>query len=120
MSKYLIGEVEKITGVKAHVLRYWESIIPGISPKKDYMGKRIYSQREIDLIIRLKHLTQTQGLSIKAARKQMMLDAEVMEAELSALSTLHDIRAQLTEMYLMLKKTGENYNQKKQEESNAK
>ncbi|MCR5763020.1 MAG: MerR family transcriptional regulator [Treponema sp.] len=109
MAKYLIGEVEKITGVKAHVLRHWESVIPGFSPKKDYRGKRIYSQRELELIMRFKHLVQTQGMSIHDAKKQIILDAQVREAELVALSALHDIRSELTTLYQMLKKTGENY-----------
>ena len=109
MAKYLIGEVVKITGVKAHVLRYWESVIPGFSPKKDYRGKRLYSQRELELIMRLKHLIQTNGMSIQDAKKQIILDAQVMEAEFAALSTLHDIRSELTALYHMLKKTGENY-----------
>ncbi len=109
MAKYLIGEVVKMTGVKAHVLRSWESVIPGFSPKKDYRGKRLYSQRDIELIMRLKHLTQTQGMSIQEAKKQIVLDAQVREAEFAALTTLQDIRSELTMLYQMLKKTGENY-----------
>lgn len=109
MAKYLIGEVEQITGVKAHTLRYWEKVIPGFSPQKDYSGKRLYSQREIAIIIRLKNLIQVQGMSVDKARRQLLQDAEVMEAELAALTALHDIRAELTAMYKMLKKTGENY-----------
>ena len=32
---YSIGDVEALTGVKAHILRYWETIVPGIAPQKD-------------------------------------------------------------------------------------
>ena len=32
---YTIGEIEELTGVKAHILRYWENVIPGFSPQKD-------------------------------------------------------------------------------------
>ena len=53
---YSIGQVEEITGVKAHVLRYWEEIIPGFAPQKDIGGRRIYSQRELELVMRLKFL----------------------------------------------------------------
>ncbi len=109
MAKYLIGEVVKITGVKAHILRYWESAIPGFSPKKNYRGKRLYSQRDVELIMRLKHLTQVQGMSLSNAKKQIILDAQVREAEFAALTTIHDIRSELTMLYQMLKKTGENY-----------
>ena len=44
MAGYLIGEVEEITGVKAHVLRYWEEVIPGIAPK------RIWADAEFTLV----------------------------------------------------------------------
>ncbi|WP_461395340.1 MerR family transcriptional regulator, partial [Deferrisoma sp.] len=31
---YRIGEVAEIVGVKPHVLRYWESEFPFLSPRK--------------------------------------------------------------------------------------
>ncbi len=31
---YSISDVAKITGVKAHVLRYWESEFPSLKPRK--------------------------------------------------------------------------------------
>ena len=44
---YSIGDVEALTGVKAHILRYWETIVPGIAPQKDFGGRRLYLQAEI-------------------------------------------------------------------------
>ena len=35
MASYSIGEMEELTGIKAHVLRYWEEVIPSLAPKKD-------------------------------------------------------------------------------------
>ena len=49
---YSIGDVEDLTGVKAHILRYWEDVIPGFSPQKDMSGRRVYSQHEIEQQIR--------------------------------------------------------------------
>ena len=49
-------EYEELTGIKAHVLRYWEEVIPSIAPKKDLGGRRIYSQRNLETILRLKYL----------------------------------------------------------------
>ena len=42
MAEFSIGEVEKETGIKAHVLRYWEDVIPFIRPRKDDQGRRLY------------------------------------------------------------------------------
>ena len=62
---YSIGQVEEITGVKAHVLRYWEEIIPGFAPQKDIGGRRIYSQRELELVMRLKFLIYEKKFTIE-------------------------------------------------------
>ena len=53
---YSIGQIEEITGVKAHILRYWEEVVPSLAPEKDFGGRRIYSKRELDMIERLKYL----------------------------------------------------------------
>ena len=56
MATYSIGEIEELTGIKAHVLRYWEEVIPGFAPKKDMGGRRVYFDRDIQTIMRLKYL----------------------------------------------------------------
>ena len=53
---YTIGQIEELTGVKAHILRYWEEVIPGFAPHKDMGGRRFYSQRELELVFRIKYL----------------------------------------------------------------
>ena len=63
---YSIGQIEEITGVKAHVLRYWEEVIPGFAPQKDIGGRRIYSQRELELVMRLKYLIQEKKFTMFA------------------------------------------------------
>ena len=55
MASFSIGEVEELTGIKSHVLRYWEEIIPSLSPQKDFSGRRIYSSRDLQIIFRLKY-----------------------------------------------------------------
>ena len=55
MAQYSIGQIEKISGVKSHVLRYWEEVIPSITPKKEMSGRRIYSQKDLEIILRLKY-----------------------------------------------------------------
>ena len=48
--------IEELTGIKAHILRYWEETIPVFTPQKDTGGRRVYSQREVELVLRLKYL----------------------------------------------------------------
>ena len=47
MKTYSIGEVEELSGVKAHVLRYWEEVIPGFVPQKGVGGaKNLHFSRD--------------------------------------------------------------------------
>ncbi len=66
---YSISEVAKITGVKAHVLRYWESEFPSLKPRKTRTGSRRYRPVDIDEVQGIKELLYEQGFKIAGARK---------------------------------------------------
>lgn len=104
MAAYSIGEAEELTGVKAHVLRYWETVIPGFAPQKDLGGRRIYSQREIDIILRLKYLIEIKRFTIEGARKQVIEESDSITSHAELLQAIHDLRADLTELYLCIRK----------------
>ena len=66
---YTIGEVSKLTGVEPHVLRYWETLFPELSPVKNRAGKRVYKDNEIQVVLTLKELIQQKKYSTAGARK---------------------------------------------------
>lgn len=66
---YSIGEVSKLTGVKQHVLRYWETEFPTLRPRKTRSGSRRYRQTDIDEVLAIKRLLYEQGFRIAGARK---------------------------------------------------
>ena len=68
MASFTIGEVEELTGIKSHILRYWEEVIPSLAPKKDIGGRRSYSSRDLQIIFRLKYLIQEKKFTIEGAR----------------------------------------------------
>lgn len=68
---FKIGEVADLTGVKPHVLRYWEAEIGAIRPAKNSHQQRLYRRRDIELILRLKDLLYNQGYTIAGARKSL-------------------------------------------------
>lgn len=72
MAEFFIGEVEKITGVKAHVLRYWEEQVPFLSPKKDFAGRRVYSAADIQLIQRLNYLIEKRKFTLQGACNEII------------------------------------------------
>lgn len=67
---YSISEVAEITGIKAHVLRYWETEFPTLSPKKTRTGARRYRPKDIEEVEAIKGLLYEQGFKIAGARKQ--------------------------------------------------
>src|SRR3989440_8080430 len=72
---YKIGEVCSIADVQPYVLRYWETEFPALAPNKSGGGQRLYTQREIDVILRIKQLLYSEGFTIAGAKKK--LDAEL-------------------------------------------
>lgn len=68
---FKIGEVAEITGVKPHVLRYWESEFGSFRPSKSRSRQRLYQRRDIELALSLKELLYHQGFTIAGARKQL-------------------------------------------------
>ncbi|HXG57408.1 MAG TPA: MerR family transcriptional regulator [Thermoanaerobaculia bacterium] len=68
---YKIGEVCRIADVQPYVLRYWETEFPPLSPGKSGGGQRLYTQREIDVILRIKQLLYQEGFTIAGAKKKL-------------------------------------------------
>jgi len=68
---YKIGEVSKITGVKPHVLRYWESEFREIKPYKTQSLQRLYRRKDIELILRIKKLLYDDLFTISGAKRKL-------------------------------------------------
>lgn len=68
---YKIREVAKIADVKPHVLRYWESEFPSLKPQKNKNGQRVYSRKDIDLILEIRKLLHIEKYSIAGARQAL-------------------------------------------------
>ena len=68
---YKISEVSKISGLESYVLRYWESEFPTIAPRKNKGGQRVYEQKDIDEILKIKRMLYEERLTIAGARKRL-------------------------------------------------
>lgn len=66
-----IGEVVAETGVKAHVLRYWEENFPALSPLKRAGGRRYYRVEDVALIRRIDDLLHHKGYTLAGARLEL-------------------------------------------------
>ena len=73
---YKIGEVCKVADVQPYVLRYWETEFPSLAPNKSGGGQRMYTKREIDIILRIKQLLYSEGFTIAGAKKKLETEME--------------------------------------------
>lgn len=74
---YKIGEVCKLAELQPYVLRYWETEFPQLAPGKSGGGQRLYTRREVDIILRIKELLYREGFTIAGAKKK--LETEMAE-----------------------------------------
>lgn len=104
MAQYSIGDVEELTGIKAHILRYWEEVIPSIAPKKDLGGRRVYTQRNLDVILRLKYLIYEKKFTIEGARDSLIADLDSATINAELMQNVHELRSELTDLFLTVRK----------------
>ncbi|CAN5681174.1 hypothetical protein BH23GEM6_BH23GEM6_04560 [soil metagenome] len=82
---YSIGEVCDMLGIKPHVLRYWETQFPLLSPSKNRAGNRVYTGKELDQIALIRRLVHDERYTIEGARLRLReLEEEGTSAEQSS------------------------------------
>jgi DNA-binding transcriptional MerR regulator len=109
---FKIGEVSELLGVEAYVLRYWESEFPVLSPKKSGTGHRLYRRKDVELLLRIKHLLYEKRFTIEGARQSLHSEAKApkparvpkrVQAELFSEDPLPEIRRELQDILQLLK-----------------
>jgi len=109
---FKIGEVSELLGVEPYVLRYWESEFPVLSPKKSGTGHRLYRRKDVELLLRIKHLLYEKRFTIEGARQSLQAEARApkpravpkrMQQELFTEDPLPEIRRALTDILDLLK-----------------
>ena len=68
---FRIGEVSKLLGIEPHVLRFWETEFPALSPKKSDTGHRLFRRKDVELLFRIKDLLYTKRFTIEGARQAL-------------------------------------------------
>lgn len=104
---YSIGEVCDLTGLKDHVLRYWETQFDVLNPTKNRAGNRVYRPKEIELILLVKHLLYEEKYTIEGARRklqEMRRSGELAEERQEVLEpeVLSSLKSELTELRELL------------------
>jgi DNA-binding transcriptional MerR regulator len=92
---FKIGEVARLLGVEAYVLRYWESEFDELTPSKTPSGQRAYVAADIELLVRIRALLYDEMYTIAGARRQLELDPTGEGAPPMTLGRAAELEAQL-------------------------
>jgi DNA-binding transcriptional MerR regulator len=95
---YSIGEVSSLTGLKSHILRYWESEFPTLKPEKRSNGRRAYRKSDILLVLAIKKLLYEEGYTIAGARKKIAEARKKPERNIDAVAEIRDDLEELREL----------------------
>jgi DNA-binding transcriptional MerR regulator len=108
---FKIGEVSEILGVEPYVLRYWETEFPQLMPKKSGSGHRLFRRKDVELLLRIKHLLYEKRYTIEGARQTLQTEGRASkprapkrsQQELFSNDPLPEIRRELGEILQLLK-----------------
>ena len=96
-----MAHARELLQVKPHVIRYWEQEIPLIQGSKDNYGRRLYSARDMQILLRLKHLLYKRRFTLEGAREELYRELTGNSQDLR--SGISMLRSELMELYLFLK-----------------
>ena len=80
---FKIGEVCAITGVKQHVLRYWESEFRILHPQRAQSKQRLYRRVDVETVLAIKRLLKDEGFTISGAKKALARDSGGQELDVA-------------------------------------
>lgn len=73
---YKIGEVSRLTGLEPYVLRFWETEFPSLQPRKNIGRQRLYTPKDIEVVLRIKRMLYKEGLTISGARRKLATEGQ--------------------------------------------
>ena len=68
---FRIGEVSDLVGVEPYVLRYWETEFKSVRPQKTRSQQRLYRKRDVELLLKIRHLLYEKRFTIEGARARL-------------------------------------------------
>ena len=80
---YSISEVAEMTGLKPHILRFWEGEFPMLRPRKNRAGNRAYTDRDIRIVRLIKQLLYVEKYTIEGAKKRMKSEKDLINSQLT-------------------------------------
>lgn len=107
---YKIGEVAEVAQVRTSVLRFWESEFSFLRPEKSTAGQRLYTKKEVDLILQVRRLLYDEKFTIEGVKKRISPKGKLIKTDdlspqgssIDMFSLLKELRQELQEIRSML------------------
>uniref|UniRef100_A0A7C4TAY1 MerR family transcriptional regulator n=1 Tax=candidate division WOR-3 bacterium TaxID=2052148 RepID=A0A7C4TAY1_UNCW3 len=103
---YSIKEVAEMLDIKPYILRYWEKEFAILKPRRNRLGRRFYSKRDIDIVRMIKVMLYEQGYTIAGAKKKLATITEGPEQLTlplkDTMKIIKELKEQLQEISAML------------------
>lgn len=93
---YKIGEVSSIAEIESHVLRYWESEFPFLKPRKNDKGQRIYTRKDLELVLQIKNLLYNEKYTIAGVRNKF--SSKTLKRNSVSMETIQGVKKKLKEI----------------------
>ena len=88
--------------IKPHVIRYWEDKIPFIAPRKTNSGRRSYTERDLQILVRVRHLLYENRYTIEGARRKIWAELNTPNPDLK--SRIAAVRSDLLSIWSRIKR----------------
>jgi MerR family transcriptional regulator, heat shock protein HspR len=91
--RYIISIAARLVGVQTHTLRYYERI-GIIEPSRSRGNIRLYSERDIDILRRVKKLMDELGVNLAGVEVILNMSAKMLEMQ----REFAEVRAELEKL----------------------
>lgn len=95
---YRIGDVAELMQLPASTLRFWESSIPELKPRRTVGGARMYSPADVERLQIIRYLIKDKGLKLEAAREHFRSNRQAVERTYRVVERLRAMRRKLAEL----------------------
>jgi DNA-binding transcriptional MerR regulator len=90
---FKIGEISSIAEIESHVLRYWESEFSFLKPRKNKTGQRVYTRKDLEIVLQIKNLLYKEKYTIAGVKKKY--GSSSIKKNAVSMKTIHDVKKKL-------------------------
>lgn len=77
---YSISEAGSLAGEEQYILRYWEREFEELRPRKNRAGNRVYTGKDLAILMAIRKLLREDNLSIREAKKKITREYGIQPA----------------------------------------